>query len=608
MKSVILGDRLDPMLRVLEHHPGPLVYIQLTVTRESLQVRDYLRRRPNTQELPAGELFRDRRESFRKKYIQLIGRLNKSNQCLEWWGSPLTDKMPNRPDLYRNVAYFLLIVELVRLRTETLVVISDSADLGAQVSTWASRGDAEVVNLIRTPWSWRRVLKHHSPAGIIAAFFRMACGRWLFSRRYWPPPNTQDAHIVINSLTHLRSFAEPGVYRDAYFAPLIESLAKSGHRALILAGVQEQPVAQLKRLKTVSGHLPILPLEACLTLGGMLSGLVRALTWYFKARRVRGPAEIDGVDVSCLVNRAVREEQHSGNLFMNLGVYQAARKLAKTLSVTHWVYPFENLAWEKMLLLGAYSASNDLQMIGYQHASLTKSHIDLLLPEDREAVMPLPKSIITTGDVTRDWLEAEGNYPSEIVVRTGCALRQTPAPTIQAKPREPRLTKLLVALATNLEEYVRVFVFLEEAFSGKSGYEVKIRPHPSIPLEPALASAPVSHPEFRFGGNGPLSEDLQWADAVLYASSTVGLEAIQLGIPAIYLDLGNVLDTDPLLGWREFKWPVTEPSGLVDALQRIEAIPEHEFQRLQRLGQDYAAAYLKPVTAQGLQAFWGEMN
>jgi predicted glycosyltransferase len=103
-----------------------------------------------------------------------------------------------------------------------------------------------------------------------------------------------------------------------------------------------------------------------------------------------------------------------------------------------------------------------------------------------------------------------------------------------------------------------------------------------------------------------LQEDLYWADVVLYASSTVGLEAISLGIPVIYLDLGSFLDEDPLLGWGGFKWPVTDPSALVDTIIRIEAIPDDEFRQLQRDGQEYAAAYLEPVTEEGLLRFLEE--
>jgi hypothetical protein len=270
------------------------------------------------------------------------------------------------------------------------------------------------------------------------------------------------------------------------------------------------------------------------------------------------------------------------------------------------MYPFENLAWEKMLLMGAYSSSNDILMMGYQHASITKSNAtyqSIVLPEQQEQPMPFPKVVITTGNVTKQWLEAEGNYTAETKVRAACALRPAFTPGSEPRPREPELSNLLVALATNLEEYVRVLVFLGQAFSSVSDFNVRIRPHPSISMEPALAMASLSDTAFFDLSDGTLREDLQWANVVLYASSTVGLEAISLGIPAINLDLGTFLDEDPMLGWSEFKWTVTDPSELVNTINRIQTIPAHDFRQLQQKGQEYAAAYLEPVTDGGLRRF-----
>jgi predicted glycosyltransferase len=124
-----------------------------------------------------------------------------------------------------------------------------------------------------------------------------------------------------------------------------------------------------------------------------------------------------------------------------------------------------------------------------------------------------------------------------------------------------------------------------------------MRPHPNL----ALA---LSDQSFFTVSKGPLAEDLEWADAVLYASSTVSMEAISLGIPAIYLDLGNFLNTDPMFGWTDFKWPVNEPSQLVKTIENIESMPQEKFENLQRKGLDYVYHYLKPVTSKNMRPFW----
>jgi hypothetical protein len=90
---------------------------------------------------------------------------------------------------------------------------------------------------------------------------------------------------------------------------------------------------------------------------------------------------------------------------------------------------------------------------------------------------------------------------------------------------------------------------------------------------------------------------------VLYASSTIGLEAVGMGVPAVYLDLGDILDTDPMGGWTEFKWIAREPKDLRTVFAEIEALPDAQYEARQRKGQAYADAYLYPVTDKSLEIF-----
>ena len=99
-------------------------------------------------------------------------------------------------------------------------------------------------------------------------------------------------------------------------------------------------------------------------------------------------------------------------------------------------------------------------------------------------------------------------------------------------------------------------------------------------------------------------DDLAWADVVLYASSTVGLEAVSSGIPAVYLNLGHFLDTDPMSGWSDFRWSVKEPSELVKTVRCIRSLPKDRFEELQQKGREYVASYLSPATNGKMRAFW----
>ena len=119
----------------------------------------------------------------------------------------------------------------------------------------------------------------------------------------------------------------------------------------------------------------------------------------------------------------------------------------------------------------------------------------------------------------------------------------------------------------------------------------------------ALSIAPSNGTSWFSQSTGPLADDLAWADLVLYASSTVGLEAVAMGIPVVYLDLGNFLDTDPMLGWNEFKWSAKEPWELVGIIESINELPRTEFRARQDKARNYVSTYLTPVADGALRAF-----
>jgi hypothetical protein len=241
-------------------------------------------------------------------------------------------------------------------------------------------------------------------------------------------------------------------------------------------------------------------------------------------------------------------------------------------------------------------------MVGYQHATVTLSHTNLVMEQDEAHITPLPDRILTTGEAIKDWLDKEGNYPADML-QAACALRQSRPQWAKPEKGNGRLRRVLVALSANVAQSVITLEFLDAAFAGISGYEVRIRPHPTLPLDAFLELSQLDHPDFYSGSPGSLDDDLMWADVVLYAFSTIGLEAIALDIPAIFLDLGEIMNTDALLGREELRWSVDEPSELVQVIESIGLMPADELREVQRKGREYATSYLTPVTAGGLRIF-----
>ena len=599
MSNVILCNDLARLRSVLKTTPGPLRFVSLVETRESARICSYLRSQPEAEEISRAQVFHQPGRDFRRQYVEFMGELNSANASLGWWAMPFTNKNPLATSLCRDTSHFLSVVGLLESSSQPLVVVTHSRPLTAQVQAWGRAEGVTVVNAVKHRWSWRRALRERAPGAILAAFLK-TLWIWAQARRLRPAPDPADDCMVVATVFHPQSFNAPGEYRDVYFGRLVEELPTVAGRSLVVGLLQEGWRAQLAGLKALKGPVPVVPIEAYLSLWDTVKCGLLALKAYFTPARTEGPVEINGVSVTTLVRGAIRDARRSGNILLGLRVYYAARRLARSRRVTRCLYPYENRAWEKMLVSGIRSLSPQTRMVGYQHASITLSHTNFFLGLRESSAVPLPDAIATTGPVVKEWLEREGNYPPGLF-QAACALRQSSNGRPALKARNRPIRRVLVALATNVEEYVGTLTFLEAALAGVTSYNVRVRPHPTIPLDSALELAPLKSRDFYTVSTGPLADAFQWADLVIYASSTVGLEAVAQGIPAIYLDLRGFLDTDPMAGWEGFKWSVQDPAELIDTIGRIEALPDDQFQEKQRMGQQYVASYLSPVTESGMR-------
>lgn len=607
MTKVIFCNRLDRLKSAIKGLKEPVRYLNLVDTWESSRICAYLSQEVNSTEIPRARLLRERQDEFREQYIELIGSLNAINSSSDWWAMSFTNKDPFSTSLSRNTSHFLLVAELCRSSQSPLVVITDTTELANQVKTWGKLENVQVSIRVQDPRYFRNLLKRYTPAGPISVLFKLALISFR-SRRFRPAKNLNQESTAIATHTHERSFTDQNNYKDVYFGEFVEHAAETKSNVFILALMHERPGFQLNKLKSLNSSVPVIPLESCLTMWGLLSSLFSTLKLYLQPITLKGSAKIGGLDVGYLLNEAVRNSRNSGEFFLNLHVYYCSKWLGRNLRVGRCIYPFENRAWEKMLLLGMQEAlntsGNRTAFVGYQHTSITRGHMNFMLADTEASTLPLPNFIVTTGEITKNWLEKEGNYP-ESTFKTGSALRQTPTALPIKNRRDQNISRVLVVLATSLTEYVNMITFMESVFSSAEGFDLRIRPHPSVmPLEAALDVLQIKNRDFFSESTQSITDDLEWADTVLYSSSTVCLEAVAIGIPVIYLDLGLHVDTDPLFSWSKFKWIASEPAQLIHAIREIEGLSDQTYDELQKQGRKYANDYLRRVTPDALATFW----
>ena len=606
MKGIILCSNLPTLERVLPAAPEPVRFLLLQEDGSSSQIRSSLAARGHARELPRDRLFCERSARYRAAYVRAMAVLNEAAASVLWWAMPFTTKNPISTQLCRNTFYFLLIVELTKDCDDWLIVVTESEPLARQVEAWARLEGIAARISVKAPWTARRAIAGLAPLAILLLAARTVWLRLRISSLRMP---TMTGPLVfIMTVIHPHSVTGDGYFRDTYWGDLLKWL--EGRNVPVVVGglYQGQSMALIRGAQRGDSASTPIPIERALGFGEILRACWEAIKSCVAVHAGNDPSpqtfEIGHLKLGRLLAAAKREAHASGDVFRSLLVYAGARRFGRYYQIARCLYPFENRAWEKMLLLGMRETSPATRLVGYQHASLTASHLNFILEGKEGETMPLPDAVVTMGAITREWLIREGHFP-ERLLKPGCALRQGGSgPGGVLKPRTSRVSHVVVALATSLHEYILTLGFLEEALREQPGRAVRIRPHPTIPLDTAMRSLPGGRVHFSYSVSaGTVAEDLDWADVVLYASSTIGLEALRSGRPSIYLDLGDILDTDPMGPWQEFKWVACEPGDLRKIFAEMESLSDRDYEARQLKAQAYVDAYLYPAHDRNRLAF-----
>jgi hypothetical protein len=523
--------------------------------------------------------------AWRSAFVDWLGSLNRRNASLLWWGYTSTAKNLLSSPLGDECFGVLALERFLAGSDATRVFVSGAkpaqrAAMRARLSplqwrvTGARSGLPFFEPLLRLLWQFARIF-----------------GLWC-ARRLQPPAGGAPQAVLF---TYVDSGFRDGP--DAFFGSLGQHFpVRTCHVAFVHSGYLDT-LPKLAAAKVA----PYEPLFGSLRLSDLFWSLGIALAAWWRAGRYEAPP-IDAVPMTSLLCAALRWDLGQGGYFYNVLVYRAARRLLANWRPAWLIYPYENKALEKMLLLAARESCPQCRVVGYQHASITRRHATLLFAEGEAAITPLPDRIVTVGDVTRRYLEAHGRYPRGIFA-TGCALRQQRGRLLARRARSGNV-RVLLALSSSRRELLEAVEACRRALDADGGLEFGIRTHPEFPvalLTPELRAWVERHAQ-NFSGSA-LASNLEWCDAVLYVSSTVALEALGRGRPVINLAISDPLDPDPVLDRLELHWTADTPAALAAAARAIAALDAGEFERRRRQALDYVAEYLKQPSPAALAAF-----
>lgn len=217
-------------------------------------------------------------------------------------------------------------------------------------------------------------------------------------------------------------------------------------------------------------------------------------------------------------------------------------------------WPWENHGWERDLARAARAQGTITA--GYQHSSVGRFEFNHHADSNPDGDASLPDQVLCTGPLTRDGLISWKFPPTRC--RVGGAFRFT----LSEGPRQDPAAPVFVALPG---DHVIAGQLVRAAcrVAHQLGRKTLIRPHPVYDV-PVPEDEWVTRAAKGLGGQAAVS-------AVVYAATTVGLEAVLFGLPTIRFIAAGCIAHDILPN--TVTVPAADEAGLAAAIERAEPPP-----------------------------------
>jgi len=281
-------------------------------------------------------------------------------------------------------------------------------------------------------------------------------------------------------------------------------------------------------------------------------------------------------------------------------VYQAMKRLLARSGARVVAYPYEEKGVERALVRAAGERPG-VRTLAYGHPVHTRAH--LALRTRRGAPNPpAPDGLLATGPEAARFLVEWGGKPATRVVAVGSPRHLTPRPRTGGRRERGARLRVLVVVGHAFE--LTTFASLVQSRPDLADtHEVLVRSYRfnwHDEQAQAIRRLQAFAPSIRVDDQESLVDQLAWCDAVVFESTTVGVQAMLAGRLAVHTALHDVFPADPLLGHEEVFARCASADALADALARAAALGEEETARIVARQRELATAILAPLDAERL--------
>lgn len=579
-----------------------ITYSYIYVGKKDSEIDELLRRRAY-KEIDVRNCSESFKNNLFNSYIDLIGHLGSELNSIYWWAGFTASKNRFISQLLSNLFIYYSVCKVIReSNKENILIINPPPEIRRALKEYCRRNEIKIKTAGHLFSDYYTAVK--KKADHLSRIIYFVFSNWnkiYLAGRYFKNFNRTCNHkgyYVLRTWVYPSSINGDNIFTDSFFGRLPCFLSARKENLIIIAGLMDDYKKTAIRLSKCAGY-KIVPQEYFLKYTDVVKSLLKS---GFHRIKVRNKVDFLELDVSSIIQEEVDNDFRKYVRSELLQQYIISNIL-ECFKIHTFTTTYENNPWERVCFLSLKKLSPSTRTIGYQHAVVTKASANMFVNEKEKAIIPIPDTIITVGDVTKEIMEKYGAYPLNKIL-SSCALRHEYLYQLKEKEFKKR-GAILIAL----EGVYKCFELVNFVFAGLSeisDYKVTIRTHPALPFQKIRDNLNFDirlHNHFSVSNQKDIKNDLDASDILIYWGSTVSLEALMMGLPVIHVDLNDIVSVDPLFNCKHLKWSVSNPKDLSRVIADIYTMSEEEYGKEYNQAKSYIEKYLRPVTEDRLEAF-----
>jgi len=547
-----------------------------------------------------------RKISFSKidEFNDLIGNVSETlSKNVDWWVEQPASRNTLQSPLFYHFCCIYLIIKLIQSGTNIEKVIVDSAALFKIIKEIKEKEnfifeiDGPDGELPSFQFYIRKSLK---------PFFEM----WKKKRsQFRAAKKTKNyaTDLSKNGLILIDQFVLPNfITKERYYNGLWDTLnleqQQKTYFVPTLVMIKDEDFEEAYR-KLRNCDRNFLIKEDYLTFSDLLFSLLHLFrVWFIKP----STQKIASVDISSLIREELLSRVGFGNALEGLLNYRFAQRLKeKSFNLSLVIDWWEGQPLDKGWNLGFHTFFPEIPIKGYLGYAPRLMELQLCPSESEVKYGVAPETISTIGEKFSSDMESK-KPPFQTETAPAFRFRHLWDNGI-ANERGSESYKILLALSIMLDESVHIleqFIDCDLDFE-KNAIEILIKPHPTMSVEILknyVGKKWINH--FR-EVEGFTPDYIRKSDLLITGMSSVGLEAVVMGVPVIVVEKLSGLAYNPIPEsvpkelWRNCR----SPEKISEAIKSFRARSPEEVRKHKKLSDQIKKDYFEPVTKEGVQEF-----